>query len=341
MVRPSRLPNTLALLTLSILACRGASGARASDGELVRHVAVLAIGSDGLHDELARKLGDALRRQLAATAGYQVSDARVSLEQLSLVQDCDSAEDGCLALIAKQLGVGALVHGTLKNEGSGALAELALFEQAGQSGKTGKRTAMTMFAVRDASDRDVARKVTALLDQLFRPIGAEAVSGSEALPASEDEWTAPPEDSGPPLSGKRVLGYALLGGAALSAGLSVLAFVEIDRAQGNESFDRYRRAVGTQSPLAKDVCDEAEANRSYGIEARRFDEVKSECSSGRTFEVLQFVFLGAAAVSGGLSAYFLLSEDATGERKRQSALSLPFQPIVKKHGAELRARLRF
>jgi hypothetical protein len=329
---------------LGALACSGSSLARASEGELVTYVAVLELGSDGVHDGLAKKLGDALRHELAATAGYQVSDARVSLEQLSLVQDCDPEQDSCLGRIAKQLGVGALVHGTLSNEGSGALAQLKLFEQASQ---TVQRTAMTMFALREASEGDIARKAKVLLNELLGRAGGDpaaltpvSATGVQETPTLRPEDSANEESSS--ISTRQVAGYALLGGAALSVGLSVLAFVEIDRAQNNESFERYRIAVGASAPMTEDVCDEAEANRQYGIDSRSFDEVKSECSTGRTFEVLQFVFLGAAAVSGGLSAYFLLSEEGpSGERRRVSALDFPVQPVVRRHSAEVRARLRF
>jgi hypothetical protein len=346
MHRCSRLATSLlsTLAIVSSLACLGETSARASDGELVKHVAVLELGSDGVHDGLARKLGDALRRELAATAGYRVSDARVSLEQLSLVQDCDPEQEGCLARIAKQLGVGVLIHGTLSNEGSGALAKLSLFEHASQSAQ---HSAQTMFAQREVSDEDVARRATALLDELLgRPGSAPApvppvpagVAGDTNLPNPEPVAA---ESSG--LSTRRVAGYALLGGAGVSVGLAVLAFIEIDRAQGNENFQQYRLAVGANRPMTEDVCDEAEANKPYGLDSRRFEEVKSECSAGRTFEVLQFVFLGAAAVTGGLSAYFLLGEEdsSSGERKRISAIDFPVQPVVRRHSAELRARLKF
>lgn len=344
MYRSSRFSASLVSTLVWTLACFGGSTARASEGELVTHVAVLELGTDGVHDGLATKLGDALRRELAVTAGYQVSDARVSLEQLSLVQDCDPEQDGCLGRIAKQLGVGALIHGTLSNEGSGALAQLKLFEQASQSVQ---RSAMTMFALREASEQDITRKATVLLDELLGRGGkTPAVPAPVPATGAQETPTVRPEDAAKEessaISPRQVVGYALLGGAALSIGLSVLAFVEIDRAQSNESFERYRIAVGARAPMTEDVCDEAEAERQHGIDASSFDEVKSECSTGRTFEVLQFVFLGAAAVSGGLSAYFLLSEESpTGERKRVSALDFPVQPIVRRHSAQIRARFRF
>jgi hypothetical protein len=89
------------------------------------------------------------------------------------------------------------------------------------------------------------------------------------------------------------------------------------------------------------VCDEAANDRAHGLSSKSFSEVKSECSTGRTFEVLQFVFLGAAAVTGGLSAYLLLTD---GPERKSSALldALPIHPVVRgTNAAELRARIRF
>jgi hypothetical protein len=316
--------------------------AHASEGEDVQHLALFEIASDGVHDDLARQLGSALRTAVRASPGSSLTEARVSLEQLSLVHDCDPEQLSCLARIAKQLGVTGFIFGQLENEGSGAYAKLRLFDAVTQ---TIKRSAQVMFALRDASESDIQRKSDALIAQLlgdapasFEPapqrIAEEGATALAAAPASE------PESDG--ISGKRVAGYALLGGAALSVGLSVLAFVEIDRAQSNENLDRYRRAVGQMDPSVKDVCDEAEEDHQHGLDSESFEDVKDQCGTGRTFEVLQFVFLGAAAVSGGLSAYFLLSDDGSQERRPRSLLeNLPVRPIIRHNAAEIRARLRF
>lgn len=312
--------------------------ARASEGEVVTHLALFEINSDGVHDELARQLSEALRKQVLATPGHQLSDARVSLEQLSVVHDCDPAELPCLGKIARALGVGGFIFGQMQTEGSGAYAEVRLFDAATQ---TIKRVSRVTFAQRETSEIDVPRKAKTIVDQLLGPepvpeptpnIAPEAIAPSTTEPVPDTDTTG--------VSGQRVAGYALLGGAALSVGLSVLSFVEIDRAKKNETYDNYRRAVGRTDPTVKDVCDEAASDRRHGLDTRTFSEVKSECSAGRTFEVLQFVFLGAAAVSGGLSAYFLLSEDGT-ERKSSAFLGLPIHPIVRRNAAELRATFRF
>lgn len=336
--RPVAIVAALAAFALAALA----QPARASEGEVVTHLALFEINSDGVHDDLARQLSDALRRKVLAMPGHQLSDARVSLEQLSLVHDCDTAELPCLGKIARQLGVGGFIFGHMQSERSGAYAEVRLFDAGSQ---TIKRVSRAMFAQREASGSDVSRKAEILVSQLLGPEQAPSSDTPSARPLLEvtaptSAETATEAEASSGVSTQEVAGYALLGGAALSVGLSVYAFVEIDRAQSNENFDRYRKAVGKADPMVKDVCDEAASDRKHGLDPRSFSEVKDECSAGRTFEVLQFVFLGAAAVSGGLSAYLLLSED--GERKPSALLdAMPFHPVVRRNAAELRAKFRF
>jgi hypothetical protein len=343
--QPTNLTRKLAVFAgFAILGALAAFArpARASEGEVVAHLALFEINSDGVHDDLARQLSDALRREVLAMPGFQLSDARVSLEQLSLVHDCDTAELPCLGKIARQLGVGGFIFGQLQNEGSGAYAEVRFFDAGSQ---TIKRISRVMFAQRGVSESDVARKARVSISQLLGPEQAPSSETPSARPMPEVMAPTPAEtaaeaDASSGVSTQAVAGYALLGGAALSVGLSVFAFVEIDRAQSNESFDRYRRAVGKADPMVKDVCDEAANDRKHGLDTQSFSEVKSECSTGRTFEVLQFVFLGAAAVSGGLSAYLLLSND--GERKPSAFLdALPIHPVVRRNAAELRAKFHF
>lgn len=317
--------------------------AHASEGEVVQHLALFEIASDGVHDELARQLGSTLRDALRSSPGRSLTDARVSLDQLSLVNDCDPAQLACLGRIAKQMGVEGFIFGQLENEGSGAYARLKLFDASTQSIK---RSAQVMFAVRDVPEGELRSKSEVLIAQLLgdAPPSFETAprlpseSGETALAAA-----APGEPESGGLSGKRVAGYALLGGAALSVGLSVLAFVEIDRAESNVNFDRYRRTVGQMEPAVEDVCDEASEDRAHGMDAESFEDVKDQCSTGNTFEVLQYVFLGAAAVSGGLSAFFLLSDDSEEKQRRPQALveSLPVRPIIRHNAAEIRAKLRF
>jgi hypothetical protein len=141
------------------------------------------------------------------------------------------------------------------------------------------------------------------------------------------------------LDARHITGYALLGGAVVSTGLSVLSWVQVDRAQANDSLAAYRRSAGNLSANLRDVCDDAKSGQSHGLDAAAFARVKTSCSTGKTFEVLQLVFLGGAVISGGLSAFLLFGGET--ERPKSSSGRVTLHPSVSKRGASLGARLRF
>jgi hypothetical protein len=146
------------------------------------------------------------------------------------------------------------------------------------------------------------------------------------------------------LSARKFAGYVLLGGAAASVGLSVLSFVQVDRAANNASFQDYRSAVGAQNAAVKDVCDEASANKRYNLSADGLRQVKSSCSTGTTFEVLQYVFIGSALVTGGLATFLLFGGGGSSSKEKAQATglrTLTLHPSVGRGGASLNARMRF
>jgi hypothetical protein len=145
-------------------------------------------------------------------------------------------------------------------------------------------------------------------------------------------------------SAGRWVGYGLLGTAAVSLGLAVYSWTQIDAAGEAESLVDYRRRVGDDPMGAgiSDVCIEADAGRSYGATAKELGEVQRECDSGRTFELLQYVFLGAAAVSGGVGLYLVLSDDSgAAERASGDRLDLVIKPRIGRDRAGISATLRF
>jgi hypothetical protein len=210
---------------------------------------------------------------------------------------------------------------------------------------------------------------TAPTEEPTPPIAAAAAKVAEPEPDPEPAPTeaqaqaTAPNDSGAPaaqasageslllndrlqpsdgLSARKFAGYVLLGGAAASVGLSVLSFVQVDRAASNTSFQDYRTLVGATNSNVKDVCDEASAGKRYGQNADNFRQVKSSCSAGTTFEVLQYVFIGGALVTGGLGAFLLFGGGGDKDRARATGLqTLTLHPSIGRGGASLSARMRF
>jgi hypothetical protein len=75
------------------------------------------------------------------------------------------------------------------------------------------------------------------------------------------------------------------------------------------------------------------------VDEATFTEVRDHCSAGKTYEVLQYVFLGTAVVTGGIGAYILLTSDASESASRPGRLAL--RPRVGASGAALTASLTF
>jgi hypothetical protein len=343
-----RAQNRLHPLAVSLAVLLGSSLPAAVRAEARAYrIAVLELGIDDVGDALARSLTEQIRLQLAKQSGCELQESRVSLEQLSLAQDCNGAQSACLDRIAHSLDVDGLVFGRLTNESGAAVAKLQLFDVATQSLKG---AALATLALNEADAAAIDRKAQELVADLLQ-LGAARSPFSRGL-APAGEATAPASSAGAErapaqpssVDARKLTGYALLGGAVLSAGMSVLSFAEIDRAESDSSYDRYRRAVGQMRPAVRDVCDEAAAGQTYGLDPSSFQKVKNSCSTGRTFEVLQFIFIGSAVLTSGVSAYLLFGGERERERPPLGSVGngrFSFHPSVQKNGGGLGLRMKF
>lgn len=353
-----RIPTWAAcsLVLTGALALWPATNARAQS----QRVAVLGFGSDGVSEKLCSNFAAALREQVKTSEGYELDDAHASLDQLGMAQDCDVTNDSCLGIIAKRLSVQGFVYGTISLSAGGEVKVSAnLFDAASSSVQ---KNASVSLSKKTASDAELKDRARSLADELLgrrHPVlrsellpveseGEGAVAGetsaeheAAASRVAVDQGTPEPQ-RGHGLSAKRIAGVALLGTAAVSVGLSVLSFVEIDRAQGDQSFDRYRRAVGTMNPKADDVCAEADAGKHYGLDDKSLTAVRDKCSLGKTYEVLQYIFMGTALASGAVSAYLLLSGDDSAERAQLTGTkSLALHPVFSRRSLGMTARMHF
>lgn len=143
------------------------------------------------------------------------------------------------------------------------------------------------------------------------------------------------------------LGYTLVGVGAASAiawGASMY-MIEFQYNRDQTYIDyknEYRNKTG-------DACDAALAGDDADgmLDAGRLADFQSRCRSGRTFQTLQWVFLGAAVVTSGLGAYVLISElgqsDGTADSQRASLRKPRFRldPQVGRRSVALQATLNF
>jgi hypothetical protein len=303
-------------------------------------MAIFALESDELRDQFADRLAQQLRATLDERTDYSLQDTRVSLMQLSLAQNCSTAEAKCLASIAQSLGVDGFVFGNVTHEGGVPVVVLRRYDLWGQKVD---RSALASFTSTAPRRDELERNSTKLLNDLLGPTPS-TTQGLPELVAPVTPQLDKPGDLEPEnrdVTASRVAGYALLGGAVLSTGAAVFSFFEVNRAEKNRDFERYRLAVGARTTNVSDVCDEASAGRRYGLDGASFREAKSACSRGTTFEILQFVFIGSAVVSGGLAAYFLTTGGGAKERAQVGNETVSVHPTLARKGFGLGARMKF
>jgi len=301
-------------------------------------LAILGLSSKDGDDEPAAKLTDALRTEAAADAELQLSDTTALLSQLVVLHDCEITDAACRDTIASQLEAGALIYGAIRRTDSGHKVELHYYATADSSLIHASRE----LTIEGASAADLASEARGLLRELR---GLDTPEPEAIVPEPAPERVRRPaplvelQDPEPQeeASSNDWLGYSLLGVAAVSAGLMVYSWHEIDAARNDSDFRAYREAVGRVQAGAgvDDVCDEADAGRPYFLEVERFKRARSACGRGATFEILQWVFIGSALVSAGFGTYFLLDDEGEPDTARASLM-----PMLGKGDAGLQLRIQ-
>ena len=304
---------------------------------------------DVQEDELAPRLISELREQLSKRTDVAVVDTKVSLHQLSVGQNCNPAEAACLQRISDSLKLDGLLFGKVTHEGGVPMAVTRRYDR---KSATIQSWAIVSFESNTVTDEQLKEQTQTLVTTLLGPVpeSGQVASKPNTEPdaaakasAENSELTDSLQEQRSLSSGmslRTVAGLALIGGAAASVGMSVFSFVQVDRAQHNTSYENYRMAVGQMNTSVKDVCDEANAGKRYNLSVDGFKDVKRSCSSGQTFEVLQYVFIGSAILTGGLATYLLVGGKSDTQSDKASS-RLSFHPAIGKGGASLTARLRF
>jgi hypothetical protein len=360
--------------------CAGASTTHAQKAPSYR-LGLMQLENDAMRNiSVAPKLMNELRQALSQRREYTVVDTHVTLTQLSLAEDCNVTELSCLSRIAEKMKLDGFVFGKLTHDaGEVPMASFRRYDKARSAIQSTALVSFGTGKLSDQRIRaDADQLATKLLGPsgpavvAITPVPPSAPSASAAAaprsPTATPSPTPTPAQSPTPeaaaaaaastgqheslvepaqlrttgsLSVRKFAGYALLGGAAASVGLSVLSFVEVDRAGSNSSFLEYRTLVGKANDKVKDVCDEANANKTYGLTPERLREVKSSCGTGSTFEILQYVFIGSALVTGGLATFFLFGGDDSRSAAKNQPGKLTLHPAVRGGGATLTARFYF
>jgi hypothetical protein len=309
-------------------------------------LAVLGLSSDD-DEALAAELTEALRAEARTDPEYRVSSSHVSLSQMTMANDCEITEAPCRARIARALEVKQVIYGEVRRTSAVAYeVELHMFASAGTAS-----SARRAIPKGETNRTDLGRHARALLHALEgRPDPEENVSepppaakvSPDVKPLGAEEHEAAPtlsEDAPRASRGSNDwLGYTLLAVAGASLGLTVFSWTQISAASDDKDFRAYRSAVWNQKPSVADVCDEADAKRSYGVNANTLANTRNACSTGKTFERLQYVFIGATLVAAGVGTYFLLDDDGA-EHAEKDGPRFAFRPSFARDGAGVNLRL--
>jgi hypothetical protein len=139
------------------------------------------------------------------------------------------------------------------------------------------------------------------------------------------------------------LGYSLIGVGAASAiawGASMY-MIEFNYNQ-NKTYQGYVQHYRNQT---QDACDEALKNNNANdsLSPAELSDFQGRCRTGRTFQTLQWVFLGVAVVSAGVGTYVLITDSSSPDqaqaRLRQRRFTL--EPMVDRRTLAVQATLHF
>jgi hypothetical protein len=139
----------------------------------------------------------------------------------------------------------------------------------------------------------------------------------------------------------RWLGYTLIGVGAASAIAWGASMYTIEFGYNRDQ--RYQRFVDSYGNQTLDACDAALGGNAGGLSPSELGQFQGKCRTARTFQALQWVFLGAAVLAGGAGTYVLLNE-SSNERAHAARAQRPrlaFTPVVDRRSLALQATLRF
>ena len=131
---------------------------------------------------------------------------------------------------------------------------------------------------------------------------------------------------------------AVLSGFAMFSDLGLSPNIVQSRRGDDPTFLKYRDLVAQNDPAATDVCALADQGLPFGPRSNVSDGDEM-CNTADVAEVLQYVLLGTAVVSGGIGIYLLASAPDSEETLTVGAVRLT--PRVGRKSAGLDARLNF
>src|SRR5262249_46515634 len=145
-----------------------------------------------------------------------------------------------------------------------------------------------------------------------------------AVPVAPQASTAPADSAPPPsssVSTRRIIGWSGVGLGSFFFAAGLYSLVRVHDIATNDRYSLY--LSGFHSDV--NACDQARAKLSVMTPgAATPTEMRDLCSELSTFETLEIVFFGAAAISAGTGIFLL----ATDSNARPTAAAAPPPPRV-------------
>jgi TolB-like protein len=315
-------------------------------------LAVLGFVSDEGDDQLAEAITRALRAEAAEGGAYSVGTSTASLAQMTMAQDCEISEAACRQAIGRALSTEHVIYGAVRRAGSrGHIVEAHLFDSASgeetvatrpiAAGTTGEQAlAPTAREVLRALRGESEETPAAVAPAADEPASAVPTVAPDVAPLADVEGRdqEEPAPSRGHANSNDWLGYTLIGVGVASLGATVFSWIQIDQANEDVDLRAYRMAVPS---TVDDACEELDRGNAHGLNANMLGNADDACSKGKTFDVLQYVFLATAVVSGGVGVYFLLDDEGEAARAGATSRRFAFTPQLGPSGGRLTARVAF
>jgi hypothetical protein len=150
--------------------------------------------------------------------------------------------------------------------------------------------------------------------------------------------------SGPSVREIATYGSFGLSGVLLAAGLYSSLKVNSINAQKDDIVQKYKG--DGKAKFAGDVCSRADEilgkeEKDRGL-IQDAQTISDGCSSGGTYQIVQFIFYGLSAASAGAGAYLLMSDSHPDDQQAAPAMSrVHVIPTVGQNAGSLTVRFSF
>lgn len=252
-------------------------------------------------DSTYGKVDGKLERRIPSA---ELGDGRLAGTLSELVKQLLTARSaGTVAVVGDQPGASVRLDGT--SAGSlDARGELVL-----EAVPAGEHT--LLVSAEDGTERELPVQVRAGVRITVRVVLSQATASSEA-PVSDPEYAPQSEridtSEAQPGRGRRIAAWGTAGLAAGLLGGAIYSWVAIGNINGDADMRRYRAQFDSNVGNVCDAADDWQLTLTKGGAFGQLEaKARSNCRRASRLEAAQWVLLGGAVISAGVSTYLFLT----------------------------------